>query len=146
MPNLSKKTTKMVMMEYKHGKDIETLILESLIESNGEQKEAANYLDVSESALCRWIRQLDLTTQVGKIRKTNNLPPTPHEVKSIVDNANLGADSIIENCTECGIKFEKLEMVNVTGVHIKDGQPLAVVRDHLNIKHWFVLNKNLSLI
>ena len=83
--------------------------------------------------------------QNAHLKDTNAYKTVQSQVNS-VDNANLGAESVIENCTECGIKFEKLEVVNVTGVHIKDGQPLAVVRDHLNIKHWFVLNKNLSLI
>tara|TARA_R110002012_G_scaffold2391_7_gene11611 strand:- start:1501 stop:1896 length:396 start_codon:yes stop_codon:yes gene_type:complete len=131
----------MTMMEYKHGKDIESLILEALIKSNGEQKEASLILDISESALCRWIQELDISNQVAKIRKNNNLPPTPRRVQTVMDGDGLADNYRLKSCDDCGVRFESLISVNVTGVTPRDGMNFAIVRDHLNVKHWFALNE-----
>lgn len=131
----------MALMEYRHQKDIETLILEALVQARGEQKEASVLLDVSESSICRWIQELDLTKKASQIRKKNGLLPTAGELRmETVDGKELIELVVLEPCSECGIKFESLIVHNVTQVNRKDNKTIAVVRDELNRKHWFALD------
>ena len=141
MPKTIRKTPTMQMMEYKHQKDIETLILEALVQAKGEQKEASVLLDVSESSICRWIQELDLTKKASQIRKRNGLVPTAGELRMKTSgDKELIELVVLEPCSECGVKFDSLIVHNVTQVNKKDDKTIAVVRDELNRKHWFSLD------
>ena len=129
-------------MEYKFGKEIDELILDSLISSKGQQKEASKILDISEATMCRWVQKLDLTKKFTRIRKSNGLQPT---ISGLTEQTDDGREvlefAIISRCTECNAKFEDLTFHRVTYINTdKDKNPYAVVRDQLKRKHWFELD------
>ena len=39
-------------------------------------------------------------------------------------------------------KFEDLKLHNITGVNVDNEELIAVVRDEMNIKHWFKLDRS----
>lgn len=134
------------MMEYKFNKPIDELILDSLINSSGAQNEASQLLDISESALCRWIQELDLNKEVSQIRKNNNRPPTIGDLRiKISDGRELVEVAIIKRCSDCNAKFEDFISHTVTAVDKKDEEIIAVVRDELNRKHWFALDMSQAI-
>ena len=141
MQTTSRKTNKMLMMEYKFEEEIEPLLINALVKSNGEQKEASFTLDISEASFSRWVQQLGLDKQVSTIRKKNGLPPTPRDLHLETESGKeLIEVAIISRCSECDKRYEDLVSHKVTGITTKDDQVIAVVRDELNRKHWFSLN------
>ena len=143
MQKTIRKTHKMIAMEYQYGKPIDELILETLANSDGEQKGASRKLNMSEATLCRWIHELDLTRNVSVIRKHNGLPPTTRELRMETKSGEeLISIAVISPCTECGKRFEELKIHNITGVNVDNEELIAVVRDEMNIKHWFKLDRS----
>tara|TARA_R110000824_G_scaffold43758_5_gene127677 strand:+ start:1794 stop:2201 length:408 start_codon:yes stop_codon:yes gene_type:complete len=135
-------------MELRYECDIESLILDTIVKAKGHQKNASELIGISESTLCRWIQQLDLSKKVGRVRNNNGLLPTP---KTLTIEINDGDISKITPCSMCGIQFEELKISNITGVNFNSGDPhnspIAVVRDELNRKHYFaLLTKSVSSI
>ena len=117
----------MIAMEYQYGKPIDELILETKANSDGEQKEASRKLNMSESTLCRWIHELDLTRNVSVIRKHNGLPPTTRELRMETKSGEeLISIAVISPCTECGKRFEELKIHNITGVNVDNEELIAV--------------------
>ena len=127
-------------MEYKFGKPIDDLILDSIKQANGEQREASNILGIAESTLSRWINELDLTKHVSKIRRDNGLIPTTRELRMEISGQEVIELAIQGKCTECNKKFEEFTDFNITGITKKDDNTVAIIRDQLNIKHWFNLD------
>ena len=77
MSKAIRKTVQMSLMELRYETDIESLILNTIVKAKGHQKNASELLGISESTLCRWIQQLDLSKKVGRVRNNNGLLPTP---------------------------------------------------------------------
>ncbi len=140
MQKIIRKTSTMYMMEYKFGKEIDTLILDALIQSRGEQKQASDALGISPSTMSRWINELNLTRQVSRIRKQNGLPPTTGELRMEVEGKEIIELSVVDNCSDCNARFEDFKSHKITHINTEDGKHTAVVRDELNRKHWFSLN------
>ena len=128
------------MMEYKFGKPIDDLILDSIKQANGEQREASNILGIAESTLSRWINELDLTKHVSKIRRDNGLIPTTRELRMEISGQEVIELAVQGRCTECNKKFEEFTDFSITGITKKDDDTVAIIRDQLNIKHWFNLD------
>tara|TARA_R100000808_G_scaffold4949_1_gene15449 strand:- start:10420 stop:10860 length:441 start_codon:yes stop_codon:yes gene_type:complete len=141
MQTTVRKTNKMLMMEYKFDNAIEDILINALVESRGEQKEASSTLDISEASFSRWIQQLGLDKKVSTIRKKNGLPPTPRDLHIETESGKeLIEIAVVSRCSECDKKYEDLISHKVTGITSKNNQVIAVVRDELNRKHWFSLN------
>ena len=136
MSKTIRKTVQMSLMELKHGEDIESLVLNTIVKAKGHQKNASEILGISESTLCRWIQQLDLSKKVGRVRNNNGLLPTPKALTIEIDDGDIAK---ITPCLECGIQFKELKVSNITGVNFTEGSTVAVVRDELNRKHHFTL-------
>ena len=47
---------------------------------------------------------------------------------------------MIIDCPECNKKFEEFTDFSITGITKKDDDTVAIIRDQLNIKHWFNLD------
>ena len=146
MSKIIRKTPTMIMMEYKHGIDIEELLLTAIIESRGQQKEASENLDISEASLCRWIHDLDLTKKVAQIRKKNGLPPTVRDLGLKYNGKELIEIAVIERCSDCDAKFEDLISHTITGINHEKDKIFAVVRDELHRKHKFALDLSEALV
>ena len=140
MSKTIRKTVQMSLMELRYECDIESLILNTIVKAKGHQKNASELLGISDSTLCRWIQQLDLSKKVGRVRNNNGLLPTP---KTLNIEINDGDISDITPCSMFGVQFEELKVPNITGVNFNSGDPsgspIAVVRDELNRKHHFQL-------
>ena len=152
MPKLIRKTSTMTMMEYKFGKPIDELIIGSMVDHHGSQLDASNSLGISPSTMSRWIKELDLTRHILKIRRDNGATPTTNDLSMEISGQEVIELAVKGRCldkSECNKKLE--EFVNYTITYVdklpnpfkpdgNDRELIAVVRDELNIKHWFSLD------
>jgi len=144
LPKLIRKTSTMSMMEYKFGKPIDDLILDSIKQANGEQREASNILGIAESTLSRWVNELNLIKYVSKIRRENGLIPTTRALRMEISGQEVIELAVQGRCTDCNQKFEEFTDYNITGITKIEKNTVAIIRDQLNIKHWF--NLDLSVV
>ena len=144
MPKLTRKTSTMSMMEYKFGKPIDDLIINAIKEAHGEQRGASNILGIAESTLSRWVNELNLIKYVSKIRKDNGLIPTTRALRMEISGQEVIELAVQGRCTDCNKKFEEFTDYSITGITKIDNITVAIIRDQLNIKHWF--NLDLSVV
>lgn len=140
--NTLRKTSKMQLMEWKHSMDIDELILKVVRDSKGDQREASKILNLSESTLSRWIHELELTAKINVIKKGNNLPPTTRFLNmKNPDGLKIIENAISSNCLDCDATYADAMYNSINGIIKRSGDLVVVVKDHMNIKHRFTLDR-----
>lgn len=143
--NLLRKTPKMELVEWRHGMEIDILILKSINECGGEQKCASIKMGISDSTLSRWIQELNLSSKISQLRKIKGLPPSSRDLriedehgKSVIERA------VCSVCNDCGISYGDLQLIDIQGTTGHGDSLVVVVRDERRIKHRFQLDASLA--
>ena len=150
---LHRKTHAMLLLEYKHGgRAIDLVILDAIVDAQGQFKEASRNLGLHNSTLSRWIQELGLVPQAVKIRQQfglKDLASVYGEVHVEVDGNSLKlSNKISGDCISCKINFKDLPApLDIVSIEEKEKRGRIVrgmyveIRDSLRRTHWFLLDK-----
>jgi hypothetical protein len=139
-----RRTNLMKLKEEKFSKKIDVLILDALLQSQGQFHAAARSLGVQKSTFSKWLVDLNLHRKAAQIRKSFGLHLTDVEISLRRDgegNFVVGHEAY-GPCTSCKLTadqlVEPLEALAITVEEESRGLSV-VVRDGHADKHWFKL-------
>jgi hypothetical protein len=134
----------MKLKEEKFGKPIDILILDAILQSQGQFHAAARYIGIPKSTFSKWLVELNLHGRAAEIRKSFGLHLTDVEISLRRDgegNFVVGHEAY-GPCTSCKLTADQLvEPLEAIAITVeKESKGLSIiVRDGHADKHWFKL-------
>ena len=127
-------TMKFIQSKY-GGKDIRDIIILELENAQGESKAAAKAMGISESAISRYIIQLQIIDAVNNVRhrfdrialETDMIDPSSRKLLGIYNPL----------CTSCGVEFKTLIGSVIEEVGKDDNNGVLQIKDKDDVRHFF---------
>jgi transposase-like protein len=109
----------MLLIESRIGKRIDTIMIDALMNSEGNSRIAAREMGISASAFSKWVLDLQIVKDVDRIRESFGLSQTTTAVKMEVsrdDTTITIGESITGVCEIHGDSFDSLVIPTLVGV------------------------------